>query len=145
MILDNGSAHRSSKLVTLEGRYFVSIEIVPGIQRAVPKKLVNTSMKLIGSRTCNGIDDATGRFSVFRRVVAGQDRKFLDGVYTQVPSQDAAWSSVCVIVQANAIQPIIVLLRPGARDRQLLSETAISSIRAGGEGWLGLDCVDPRL
>src|SRR5258708_1298048 len=78
-------------------------------------------------------------------MVAGQQRKLLNRVDTQVPSQHAAGGTVGVVVETDAVQPIVVLLRPRPGDGQLLTETTISSISAGREVRLGLDRVHTRL
>ena len=69
----------------------------------------------------------------------------MNGVDAQVSSQDAAGRSICIIVETDAIETIIILLRPRARNGQLLSEAAISAVRASREGGLRLDGIHAGL
>jgi len=68
-----------------------------------------------------------------------QDGKFLNCVDTQVAAKHTAGGAVRVIVQADAVQAVIVLLRAGSGNCELLAEAAIAAIRANGESWLRLD------
>src|SRR5258708_1975080 len=78
-------------------------------------------------------------------MVAGEDREFLNGIDAQVSAEDATRGSVGIVVETDAVQAVVVLLRPGAGDGQLLAETAVATVCAHGEGRLRLDCIDSRL
>src|SRR5438046_6552824 len=144
-ILQDWSADRSSKLVALEGRNTTHIEEVPGVEFAITKKLVHTAVNLICPRARNGVNHPPGGLAVLRRVVAGQDGTFLNRVNAQVPSQHAAGCSIGVVIEADAIQTIIILLCPGAGASQLLSKTAISSIGARRKVGLGVNRINTGL
>src|SRR6267142_2445832 len=63
-VLDNGAANRGSELVPLKRGDCGSIEEIPGVQCAVPEKFVYASVQAVGSRTGDGIDDASGSLAV---------------------------------------------------------------------------------
>ena len=102
-------------------------------------------MPLICARARDGIDDAAGCLAVFRGVIAGEDGKLLNGIDAEAATENAAWSAVGVVVEANPIQAIIILLRSRAGDGELLAEAAVAAIRASGEVRLGMDGVYARL
>ena len=131
LVLENRSAYGSAKLIPFERWDLSHVEVVPGVEAAVAKELVRTAVKLIGPGSSNGIYHSPGGLAIFRRVVAGQYGKFLNGVHAQVPSQHTAGSPIGVVVEADAIQTVIVLLRSSAGNGQLLTETAIASIGSG--------------
>src|SRR5258708_11922489 len=81
---------RSAKLVAFERRNFRTVEEIPGIQRAVAEKFVTATVKITGARACNGVNNAARSLAVFRRVIAGEDREFLNGVNSQASTQYAA-------------------------------------------------------
>src|SRR5258708_4427285 len=78
-------------------------------------------------------------------MVAGEDREFLNGIDAQVSAEDATRGPVGIVVETDAVQAVVVLLRSGAGDGQLLAETAIATVCAHCEGRLRLDCIDSRL
>src|SRR5258708_8545264 len=144
-ILKYRAPNGSAKLVAFESWNPARIEKVPRIQCAIPDELVSAAVKLVGSRARNRVHHTAGRLAILRRVVTGQHREFLDGVDAEAPSQDAAGRTVGVIVEADAIQTIVVLLGPGAGDGQLLSEAAVSALRARREVRLRLDPIHSGL
>src|SRR5260370_28643335 len=102
-------------------------------------------MENVGPGPRNGVNPSSGGFAVLRGIIAVQNRKFLNGVHAEVSAQDAAGSSVGVIIETDTVEPIIVLLRPSARNAQLLTEAAIATICTGRESRLGLNGVNTRL
>ena len=118
---------------------------VCGVQRAVSEKLVGAAVKGIGARPRDRVDHSSRGLPVLRRVIAGQDRKFLNGIYTEVPTHYAAGCAVGVIVEADAIQSVVILLRPRAGNGQLLPEPSIAAIGASRKGRLSLNGVHARL
>ena len=133
---------RSAKLVPLEGRNVAYIEVVLGVEFAVPQKLIGTAMNLIRPGPRDRVDHATRCLAIVRLVVAGQDGKFLDRVDPKVSSQYAAGRAVGIVIEADPVQTIVVLLRPRTGNGQLLSKPAISSIRACRKIGLSVDCVN---
>jgi len=146
-ILDDRAADGAAKLVPLEGRLRSSgvLKEIPRVERTVPEELVHAPVKSIGPRARNGVDDSSGCFAILRRIVARENGELLNGVHAEISAKYAAGRSVGVIVEANAVQSIIVLLRPRAGDSQLLSEAAVAAIRARREGWLRLNCLNTGL
>src|SRR5450631_2548526 len=132
MVFHDRPAQSSAKLVPLEGRDWLGriIEVVLGIELAVTEELVGAAVNLVCPRSRNRVDHAPRGLPIIRLIVAGDDGELLDRVDAQAPSQHAAGCSVGVIVETDAVQAIVVLLRTRARDRQLLPESAIAAIRA---------------
>jgi len=69
----------------------------------------------------------------------------LNGVYAEVAPEDAAGRSVGVIVEADAVEAIIILLGRAPENSQLLPEAAVPRSAPVGESWLGLNGVHTRL
>src|SRR5260370_19523473 len=89
VLLEDWPADRAAKLIALEGRFRSSgrsVEKISRIHRAIPNKLENTSVKIIRSRTSDGIDYSAGGSSVFRRIVVGDHGEFLHGIDTKCGS-----------------------------------------------------------
>src|SRR5215831_17773430 len=131
-VFENRPAHGTTKLVALEWWYTSHrvVEIVPRIQCAVTQELVCSPVKPICSRARNGVDDATRGLAILGRVVAGDDRELLNGVDSEVPPQYAPGGAVGIIVEADAVQAIVVLLGTRTGDGQLLPKATITSIRS---------------
>ncbi len=146
-VLDDRPANCSAKLVPFEGRLRSGgvLEEITRIQCAVAEEFVEAPMKSIGARPGDCVDHSSGSLAVLRGVIAGQNREFLNGIHTQVSAKDATRGPVGIVVETDSVETIIILLWPGARDRQLLAEAAIATIRAHCEGWLRLDRIDSRL
>src|SRR5690242_19662278 len=90
-------------------------------------------MKLIGSSTRDCIDYPTRSPAVFSRVVAGDDREFLDCVDSQIEPNNAAGCAIREVVDANSVQSVVVLLRTGACDCYLHAVTPIPTIGSYGD------------
>lgn len=56
-----------------------------------------------------------------------KDRELLNRVFAKVASQHTSWPSVGLVVGADAVQAVIILPRPHARNRQLLTEAAVAA------------------
>src|SRR6266478_3146069 len=110
MVPADGTAERSAELIALERRDLGTIEKPPGIQRAVAQEFVSGAMNLIGARASDSVYDSSRRLAVLGRVVAGQDRKLLNSVYAEVSAKYAAGTAIGIIVNADAINSVIVLL-----------------------------------
>ncbi len=99
-------------------------------------------MERVGPRFAYGVDDAGGGSPIFGGVVAGKYREFLNGIHTQVDAEHAAGTAVGVIVDAEPVEPVVVLrgLAPG--DGQLRAKAPVPAPCAGLEGHLDFDGVD---
>src|SRR5712691_1729919 len=144
-VLSERAACSGAELVPLERGDGALIKEVLGVQRAIAKEFINVPVKFVRARTGKGVYNAPRALAVLGRIVAGKDREFLDGVNTEVAAEHAARRPVGVIVNANAIQSVIVLLRPLTGDGRLQSETAIAAVPADFKRWLTENGVDSRL
>jgi hypothetical protein len=100
-VLDNRSADRAAKLIPLERCFRDASRIlkeIRGIQCAIAQKLITASMECISSRTRNGVDYSTRSLSVLSRIIAGEDRKFLNGVHAQISTENAARRPIGVVI-----------------------------------------------
>src|ERR1700674_4626663 len=102
-------------------------------------------MELIRTRASDSVYDSTSGFPVFGPIIARQDGKLLSGVHTQVPAQYASRSAVRVVINADAVQAVIVLLGASPRNADLSSEAAGPPVGTCVEGGLGLDSSHTRL
>ena len=91
------------------------------------------------------VDDAAGGEAVRRGVVARDDRELRDGFRAETESGSRARGGVGVIVDAHAVEAVIVLLRPTAGNRQLRSEPAVSAVVQPVGVRLRTDWADPWL
>src|SRR6202043_3848709 len=99
---NNRAANRAAKLIPLEWRPLASLKEVCRVQLAVAQKFVSASVKCIGARARNRVDNSAGGFAIFRRVVARQNREFLNSVHAQVAAENAARRAIGVVVKAGA-------------------------------------------
>src|ERR1700680_2226530 len=107
----NRPSRGSPELIPLERWDDVAVKEVSGVERAIAQKLVDTSMKLVRPRARGGAHDAARSPAVLSRIVACQDREFLNGVHAQITPQYASRTAVSVIVYTDAVHAIIILLR----------------------------------
>ena len=130
LVLPDRPTRRCSELIAFEGRNRGPVEKVSRIQSAVAQELVSASMELVRSRARNGIDHSAGGLPVLGRIVAGQDGKLLNGVHAQVPAQHAARPAVGIVVDADAVQAIVILLGASPGDGDLVLQSRGSRGRA---------------
>ena len=71
-------------------------------------------MKLIRSGSSGRIDDAPRSSSVRCGIIGGANREFLNRIDAEVPSQHASRAAVGIIIDADAVEAVIVLLWPRA-------------------------------
>src|SRR5258708_5495583 len=141
LVLDDRPADASPKLIPLK-RCFVKcrvLKIIARVQSTVADKLIDAAVEIVGSGAGDSIYHTAGSFPIFRGIVAGQYGKLLNSVNAKIAAEDAAWSSIRVVIQANPVETVVVLLRPGARNGELLPKAAITAIRSRGEARLSLD------
>src|SRR5258706_12101169 len=140
----NSSSDRGAELVAVESRNGGWIEEIASVQGIVPDEFVCVPVKLVCPRGRNRIDYSAGGLPVFSGKVAGQNGELLHGVPAQITAQHAAGAAVGVIVEADAVEPVIVLGGPCTRDNDLRSKAAVSS-SAISERHLRLDAGDAGL
>ncbi len=143
-------------MIALERRFLDTAGIVKeicGVEGAVAQELVRASMKLVGAGARYRVDHSAGSSPVLGGYIARQHREFLDGVDADIAAQNAARSSVSKILNADAVQAVIVLLGARAIDGYFILKTAIAAVGPGSERRLsfhrkhtGLQCcqVGPR-
>jgi len=105
------------------------LEEIPRIQCAVAKEFVGAPMKSIGARPGDCVDHSSGGLAVLCRVIAGQNREFLNSVQPKFPPRTLPGARG-IVVKTDAVQAIVILLWSCARDGQLLPEAPIATIRA---------------
>src|SRR6202045_3598513 len=94
-------------------------------------------MERIRAGFANSVDDATGGPSILGRVITGEHREFLNRIHPQADSDHAARPAVAVIVDAVAVQPVIVLRGPSPGNSQLRPKAPVAPPRPlGFEGQL---------
>src|SRR6202047_1857112 len=140
----NRPSDRGAELVAAESRNGGWIEEIARVQGAVPEELVCAPVKAVCSRARNCVDHSAGGLPVFSGKVAGQNGELLHGVHAQITAQHAAGPAVGVIVEADAVESLIVLRGPCTRDNYLRSKAAVTS-SAISESHLCLDASDPGL
>src|SRR5262245_36105240 len=99
-------------------------------------------MDLVRSRFADGIDHSARCPAILRRVVSGKHREFLNRIDTQADADDAAWPAVAVIINAESVEPVIVLCGPASGDGQLRPKTPVPAYRAVFEGHLSFNRID---
>ena len=112
----------------------MEVKKVSRIERAVAQELVSASMKLVCPRARNGVDDSTGCLAVFGGVIARQNREFLNGIHAQIPAQHTAGPTIRIIIEADAIEAIVILLRASTGDRLTVLQSRGSRVSAYGDG-----------
>src|SRR6516225_10280863 len=119
---------------------FGYVEEIPCVQGAVADEFERISMKVVRPRTRGSADNPSRRSTVLCRIIAGENCELLDGVRTQTDAQGASRRTICVIIDADAIQPGVVLPRSTARDCHLVAEPPLSlanCLRSGAcNSWL---------
>src|ERR1700686_1634753 len=104
-VLSDRAAQRAAKLIQIK---LVSSrsEIVAGIKDGVPKILEQSSVKLVRSRFCCDQNRRTRTLPPLRRVVVGQNLKFLDGIDRR-KNRNPAFVELVIIVPVQ--HPICTL------------------------------------
>ena len=116
--------------MAIEGRLTGDIEVIGRVERAVAAEVVRVAVHFVGPRPGDAVDDPAGRASVFGGVVAGKHREFRHRVDAEVQPQDTPRSAVRIVVDVDAIEPIVVLLRTPSRDSHLRAEAALPAFAA---------------
>src|SRR5262249_42225074 len=143
-VLANRAAGRGAELVASVSWFWLPSGIgeeVVRVQRRVAQALVDVAMERVGPRLADGVDNPAGGPSIFGRVVAGDHGEFLNRIHAQADSDHAA-RAVGVIVDAEPVDPVVVLRGPASRDGHLKSKAPVPADRAVLEGHLGFDRLD---
>ena len=91
-VLPDRAAARPTELIAAESRFFQTVGVlkeVRSVERAVTEEFIHAAVELVGSRARDGVNDAARGIPIFRGVVAGEDRKFLNGVPAEILAEDA--------------------------------------------------------
>src|SRR5260370_4481027 len=134
LVLDDGPARRAAELIAPELRQrgvAAPGEVIPRVQRTVPYEFVHVAMEGVRARLGDGVHDSSGGLPVFGREAAGQNGELANGVHTEGGADNVAGSAVGVIVDANSIQPVVVVCCPLPRDGEFRSEAAIAAREIG--------------
>src|SRR5215472_3571626 len=99
-------------------------------------------MESVRPRLADGVDHAAGGPAILGRVVAGQHGKLLNRIHAQVAADYAAWPAVAIIIDAEPIEPVIVLRGPAPGDGQLRPKAPVPAHCAVLEGHLSFDGID---
>src|SRR6202040_2397152 len=129
-LLDRTSA-RDSELVAMKGRNR-GVKEVSRIQSFAAQEPVGIPVELVGPRFGNGVDDPAGRPAIFRGIIAGQHRKLLNRVCAQIDAQRAAGCSVGIVVNADAVNTVIILEGLMSGYRQQETEASVAAIGVAG-------------
>ena len=81
-------------------------------------------MQCVASRARYGVDYAARGLSILGRVVCRQHGKLLNGIDAKLRAKHIPWRIVGVVIEANAVLPVIVLCGPRSRDAKLRTKSA---------------------
>src|SRR5438132_5584285 len=93
-------------------------------------------MKRVRSRARYSVDNPACSPAVLSRIVASQNGKLLHSIHTQVVPQNTSRRSVGVVVDADAVETIIILIGPRAGNTQGCSKAALRVASALGASGL---------
>ena len=82
-------------------------------------ELEHRAADLVGARARDGVDDAAGRAAVLRGVGVGEHGELGHRLDAQVGAEGVARRRVGVVVDADAVEAVVVLRRAGAGDGHL--------------------------
>ena len=101
-------------------------------------------MKSVRSRARNSVDDPACGPAILSRIVASQNGKLLYSIHAEVVAQNASRCSVRVVVDADAVETIIILVGPRAGNTQGCSKAALRVASALGASGLhaGDTCLE---
>src|SRR6202011_3898116 len=92
------------------------------------EKFINSTVKLIGACTSDRVNDAARGFSVVRRCVRGNNGKLLNCIDSKVRADDATGAAVGVIIDTDTVDAIVILLRAGASNGELIAQPSIGTL-----------------
>src|SRR5258706_14913678 len=82
-------------------------------------------MESVLSGASHYVDDAAGSSPVVGRIVTSEDRDLFDGINSQIIAQHAAGSSIRIIIDTDAIEPVTVLVWPRSGNAHGGAESAV--------------------
>ena len=105
LLLDDGAAHVSAKLIALERRRMIGgkFEEVTRIKRVVAEELKHFAVKIIRTRAGGKVDDGTGAFTVFGAESRVVDLKFLNGVNRRLETYRAKGQ----VVESDPVNQVV--------------------------------------
>ena len=90
------------------------IEEISRIQGAVAQKFIDASVEDIRAGARDSINDSARGSAVLGGLVGSQHGKLLNGVDAEIVTQNTSRRSVRIVVDAHAIEAIVILIRPGS-------------------------------
>ncbi len=84
-------------------------------------------MEAVRTRLGDCINDSARGFTVLRREASCQYRELLNGIHAEGGADHIARSAVGVVVNADTIEPVIVVRRSLPRDGEFRSEAAVAA------------------
>src|SRR6266699_3201869 len=130
-VLDHRATCGYTKLIPAEWRCRPLVEEVARVQSAVSKEFIGGPMKVIPTRPGRGVDDTARGSSVCGRIIGSEYRKFLNRIHAEISSQHTSGSTVGIVIDTDAVDTIVVLLRTSTGDRQLSAKAAIAATVSG--------------
>jgi len=114
------------------------------VHGAVAYELVGGSMNLVGPRFRDGVDHSSRGLAIFSGEIASQNGKLTNGVHTEIAGEKTAGGGVKGVIEAYAVDSIVVLRRARSRNGQNDAPTTRRAIGGVG-GRLCMDRVHARL
>src|SRR6267143_1829933 len=130
LVLDDWPTRRAAELIAPELRQrgvAAPGEVISRIQRTVSYEFVHVAMEGVRARLGDGIYDSAGGLPILGREPAGQNGELLNGIHTQGSADHVARAAVGVIVDANTVQPVVVVCGPLPGDGEFRSEATITA------------------
>ena len=147
LVLDDWPTRRAAELIAPELRQrgvAAPGEVISRVQRTVSYEFVHVAMEGVRAGLGDRVYDSAGGLPILGREPAGQNRELLNGVHTQGSADHVARAAVGVIVDANTVQPVVVVCGPLAGDGEFRSEAAVTA-RGLSIVHLGFDQVYARV
>src|SRR6266446_1341126 len=135
VLLDDRPTGGGAELVPLEGRHYQiarrvlqTVEEITGVELAVPQKFIGGAMNRVRAGARSRVDYSTGSLAIIGWGIARHHGKLLDRIHSENASLDAARGAGSLVVDAHAIQPIIILLRTIAADGDVDAQAAVRTV-----------------
>ena len=123
-ILHDRPPDGSTKLIPME-RGLCRVEEIPGVEHAVPDVFKCISVEILGPRACGSANNPARRAPELRRVVARKNGELLNSIGPEIDPQRASRRAIHVVIDADAVQPGIVLPRAAPGYCHLVTETPL--------------------
>src|ERR1700682_3991280 len=132
LVLDNWPTRRGTELISPELRYWnirTPGKVISRVQCAVANEFVCVTVKRIRTGLGDGIYNSAGGLAILCGETSGQHGELLDSVDAQCRANYVPRPAVGVIVDADAVQPIVVVCCSLAGNRKLSSKAAVAARR----------------